>query len=84
MEFYIYITIIYSLFYMHVILFSISWKYITVGSSAILIYITIPVTYLMDWVIFNRPMSLIEMGGAALIFVTNIAIVSARIMKCIN
>jgi len=83
-EFYPYIITILVLFYIHVILFSVSWKYITVGSSAILIYLTIPVTYVMDWIIFNRARGLIEIGGVVVIFATNITIVSARIMQIIS
>lgn len=75
---------IFALFYVHVLLFSASWKYNTVGTSAVLIYLCIPFTYLMDLVFIGRPMTLDELLGAGLIFVTNVSIVVLRLCKLIN
>ena len=84
LEFYMYVIAIFLLFYFHVLLFSASWKYNTVGTSAVLIYLCIPFTYVMDLIFIGRPMTIVELAGAGLIFATNISIVILRLCKYIN
>lgn len=84
LELYLHIAAMFILFYVHVLLFSASWKYNTVGTSAVLIYMCIPMTYLMDLFFLGRQMTLTEVAGAGLIFVTNVAIVVLRLMNLIN
>jgi drug/metabolite transporter (DMT)-like permease len=84
LELYLYVAAIFTLFYVHVLLFSASWKYNTVGTSAVLIYMCIPITYLMDLFFIGRTMNLTEVSGAGLIFVTNVSIVGLRLLKYIN
>jgi drug/metabolite transporter (DMT)-like permease len=83
-EFYGYIVLIFSLFYLHVLMFSASWKYNTVGTTAVLIYVAIPLTYLLDWAFIGREISVVEVMGAGLIFLTNISIVSLRLFNYIK
>jgi drug/metabolite transporter (DMT)-like permease len=84
LELYIYIILILSLSYIAFLMFSASWRYNTVGTSAILIYLGIPMSYFLDWAIIGRQVTLVEVLGAALITFTNIAIVSLRLFKYIN
>ena len=84
MELYTYIILILSLSYIAFLMFSASWRYNTVGTSAILIYLGIPMSYFLDWAVIGRKVTLVEVLGAALITFTNIAIVSLRLFKYIN
>ena len=83
-ELYAYIFVIFSLSYVAFLLFSASWRYNTVGTSAILIYLGIPLSYLLDWAIIGRHVTLVELFGAALITLTNITIVSLRLFNYIK
>jgi drug/metabolite transporter (DMT)-like permease len=67
-----------------VMLFCASWKYNTVGTSAVLVYFAIPIGYFFDWLFIGREISSLEILGALIIFVTNIAIVCLRLLKKIN
>jgi drug/metabolite transporter (DMT)-like permease len=84
MELYVYLILILSLSYIAFLMFSASWKYNTVGTSAILIYLGIPMSYFLDWAIIGRSVTLVEVLGASLITFTNITIVSLRLFKYIN
>lgn len=83
-QFYFYVVIIFSVCYVAMFLFSASWKYNTVGTTAVLLFFSIPITYFMDWAIVGRPMTVVEIIGASVIFLTNIAIVSLRMLKYIQ
>ena len=83
-EFYVYIIIIFTLFYLHVLMFSASWKYNTVGTTAVLIYVAIPLTYFLDWIFIGREISVVELMGAGVIFITNISIVLLRLLNKIK
>ena len=67
-----------------VMLFCASWKYNTVGTSAVLVYLAIPIGYFFDWLFIGREISSLEILGALIIFGTNIIIVSLRLLKKIN
>jgi drug/metabolite transporter (DMT)-like permease len=83
-EFYCYIALIFTLFYLHVLMFSASWKYNTVGTTAVLIYVAIPLTYFLDWAFIGREISTVELFGAGVIFTTNISIVTLRLLNKIK
>ena len=51
-----------------------SMKFTTSAMSAVLIYITVPVSYLLDYVFFNQKFGYSELTGACLIVVTNCTI----------
>ena len=51
-----------------------SMKYTTAAMSGVLIYITVPVSYLLDYVFFNQKFGVSEISGACLIVVTNCTI----------
>lgn len=51
-----------------------SMKYMTAAMSGILIYITIPVSYLLDYIFFNQQFGTLEIVGACLIVGTNVII----------
>lgn len=84
MEFYVYIIVIVTLSYMAFLMFNASWRYNTVGTSAILIYLGIPMSYLLDWAVIGREVTLVEIFGAALITVTNVTIVLLRLFNYIK
>jgi drug/metabolite transporter (DMT)-like permease len=84
MEMYMYVIAMFVLFYIHVLLFSASWQYNTVGTQAVLIYTGIPMTYFLEWVFIGRVVTILELAGAFLIFATNISIVSLRLFKYIK
>lgn len=83
-EFYLYIGAIFLLWELHLVLGNAAWQYNTVGTTAVLVFMSIPLTYCIDWLIIGREISSVELIGVALIFVTNIAIVTLRLLKFIN
>ena len=56
-----------------------SMQYNTVGAASILLYLAIPMGYFLDWIVFNRAFGALELGGAAVICFSNIAISFMRV-----
>ena len=65
----------------HVVFYCASWQYNTVGLTSIFSYSAIPFGYILDWIFFSRTFGLIELLGAALIFGTNITIVTLKLLS---
>ena len=49
-----------------------SMKFVTSAMSAVLIYIAIPISYLLDFLFFGKKFGTEELCGVALIVVTNV------------
>lgn len=51
-----------------------SMKYTTAAMSSVLIYITVPMSYLLDYLFFHQAFGISEVVGALIIVLTNSAI----------
>jgi drug/metabolite transporter (DMT)-like permease len=51
-----------------------SMKYLTAAASSILLYVTIPTSYFLDYLFFNQKINTIDIIGACLIVVSNVSI----------
>ena len=49
-------------------------KFVTAAISGSLIYMAIPVSYVLDFAFFDRQMNIIELFGVALILVVNVTL----------
>ena len=79
-ELYLYIISIVVIFYFHMVLMHASWQYNTAGATGLLIFLCIPFSYYLESVVIKRTVQTKEVLGAGLIFLTNISIVSLRLL----
>ena len=61
-----------------------SMRYNTVGMVAVLMYLAIPMGYLLDFIFLNGTFGTLELCGAGLICFFNIGIAVMRIKGCIE
>ena len=61
-----------------------SMQFNTVGAVAVILYLAIPLGYVLDMIFFKITLTPMEVAGAAIIVVVNIAIAVMRICGCIN
>jgi len=55
-------------------LFNYSMRFLTAAISGSLIYIAIPVSYILDFAFFGRKTGALELAGVALILVVNVTL----------
>ena len=60
-----------------------SMKYNTVGAVAVILYMAIPLGYVLDMIFFKITLTPMEIVGAMIIVVVNITIACLRICGCI-
>jgi len=53
-------------------------KYISAAMASILVYLIIPVSYLLDYIFFNQSFNTLEIIGACLIVFVNVGIGYAK------
>ena len=63
---------------------ALSMKYNTVGAVAVILYMAIPLGYLLDVIFFKIKLSPLEIVGAGIIVVVNITIAMMRMFGCID
>ena len=61
-----------------------SMQYNTVGAVAVILYMAIPLGYVLDIIFFGITLNTMEIIGACIIVVVNIAIALMRIFGCIE
>ena len=54
-------------------------QYNSVGIIQVLLYLAIPLGYLLDWIFIGRDFEALELAGAGIICVINILITSLRL-----
>lgn len=83
-DLYSFVLAIVGLFFVHTLLMSASWKYNTSGMTGILLYLCIPITYLLEWLVKGRTVDWTELIGASIVFVTCLGVALLRLFKLIN
>ena len=65
-------------------LMALAMKYNTIGAVAVILYLAIPLGFVLDMIFFNKKLSSMEILGACIIVVVNITIAMMRIFGCIK
>ena len=81
---YYYIAAIVLVFYLHLRLVSASQSCVPGGATAVLLHLGIPCSYLLEWLFSEPEWTGEEIAGAGLIFITNISIVTLRLLNYIK
>jgi len=63
---------------------ALSMKYNTIGAVAVILYMAIPLGYVLDMIFFNIKLTNMEILGASIIVVVNVSIAMMRIFGCIK
>ena len=65
-------------------LMTISMEYCTIGMVSVLLYLAIPMGYLLDWIFLSTKFGVLELTGAAIICFVNVLISVLRVQGIID